>query len=362
MAKKKKYKALKIKCNTIVPKGAVGEKAVFKADGSFKKKGTDTVFKETEVTDGIEYKMYSIMYLMNKEDSQGDSLQDTEVRDEAMKDFMAEGDKIIKYTHTKKDGESIDIKANILELYVVKEGDPIFVEEYQKGAIANCIKFEDKEQYNFCKDNDWETSIEGVAEIEEYEEKSNDEEGLFKRFLKWMKSAENIEKDYNGVKENDNNTNIYKRLNMLDRALDDILWTDKTTDDKKAEIIKSIDQFKIDVETMTFEWKNLDKQKEELDMNKEDVLALLKEEIPKFLEEKDEELKKSQDKEKQEQVEKIDNLNKAIGELKDELKKANDEIKIQKDELIKYGSQTLLQSKEEEIDETTKEKSIIDLS
>ena len=98
MAKKKvkRYKTLKIEHDCIVPKGAMQVKSVFKEDGYFSRP------KETIVKfDDTKQMMYNIMVKFNKVDSQDMILDSEEVRTQALIDYLANGDKILKFTHKK---------------------------------------------------------------------------------------------------------------------------------------------------------------------------------------------------------------------------------------------------------------------
>jgi len=151
------YKKLRISANTLVPRGAVGEKAIFKdADGR-------KIIKAIEIKkDDLKLEMNSIMYMLNKEDSQGDIVKSANVLEDACLDFMQNGSKVVKFTH---DGENTD--ALIKELYIVPAGHPVWTEKKYTGALANVIKFTDENLYSMCKEKDWETSIEGDVVIED---------------------------------------------------------------------------------------------------------------------------------------------------------------------------------------------------
>ena len=155
----KRYKKLIITKDTIVPLGAMQVESVFKDDGHFSK-SEELKVEELLKFDDNNQCMYNVMVVFGKEDSQGMILDDIEVRDEALKSFMVDGDKVLKFTHEKdEDGESFDIDADVLGIYPVQKGDPIFPDYVD--SIARVAKFNDPEEYELVKTMGWQSSIEG---------------------------------------------------------------------------------------------------------------------------------------------------------------------------------------------------------
>ena len=155
----KLYKKLKITRNALVPKGAVGEKAIFKCHQE----------KKAFYKDDRKMEMTGIMYMLDKLDSQKCKVakEDLYVIDDCMIDFMKNGDKQLYLTH---DGDE-KVEAYYKELWQVKKGDPVFKDEKFENAIAFTAKFLDRELFNKVEKLEWETSIEGEAiEIELPEE------------------------------------------------------------------------------------------------------------------------------------------------------------------------------------------------
>lgn len=169
----REYTKIKITANALVPRGAVQEKAIFK-DGEQRVELTDIVKSQEKQI------MYSIMFPLNKADSQGCIVKRPEVLEEAAREFMKSGAKNLKIMH---EGEFTD-GAEIQELWIVKAGDPIFSRQDQIGALANAIYFPDAELFRKMKTEGWETSIEGLAEEIEVEKS---EDGLLYRIAKKLK-------------------------------------------------------------------------------------------------------------------------------------------------------------------------------
>lgn len=153
---KVEYKKLKITGNALVKRGAVGVKAIFKS-------AEQKVVK----SDDSKQEMFSIMYMVNQFDSHGATIRNGSIIDEACLDFMLNGEKRVKLTHT---GEFVD--AYVKELYVVPAGHPIWSDEKYIGALAVVTKFHDTELYNQCKEEGWETSLEGEVIEEPIDEES----------------------------------------------------------------------------------------------------------------------------------------------------------------------------------------------
>jgi hypothetical protein len=150
------YTKLRISANTLVPKGAVQEKGIYKS-----KDGKVTKNIKTIITKSDDEKMvlHSIMYMLGVKDSHGNFITKAKVLEDACTDFMLNGNKVIKHTH---EGKQVD--ASVQQLYIVPENHPLWNESKYVGAIANTIQFNDVELYKYYKENDWETSIEGEAE------------------------------------------------------------------------------------------------------------------------------------------------------------------------------------------------------
>lgn len=183
----KEYTKIIITANALVPKGAVQEKAFFK-DNEQRVLLTDVQKSEDKQM------MYSIMFHLNKADSQDCIVKKQEVLEEAAREFFKTGSKTLKMLH---DGAFVD-SAEMQELWIIKAGDPIFTKPEQIGALANCIYFKNKELFQKMKTEGWETSIEGVAEEVEIEKELNETviEKIYLK-LKNMFTKENIKKEVN---------------------------------------------------------------------------------------------------------------------------------------------------------------------
>jgi len=155
-----RYKKLIIKNNALVPKGAMEVLPVYKEDnGKFRSK-SETIFKANDE----KLELTTVMVKFGKVDSDGMILDDEAVRDEAMIDFMKNGNKQLVITHNTKDDRR-EVSAYIKELYVAKGFDSDF-SEYE-GSIMSTSKFDNIEDYTIAKELQLETSIEGMAELEE---------------------------------------------------------------------------------------------------------------------------------------------------------------------------------------------------
>jgi hypothetical protein len=215
-----KFTKLDITANTIVKRGAVGVKAIYKQDNKIV-----SVAKIIRKDDS-KLQLHSIMYMLNKVDSHGDFVEDPKVLEDACTSFMLNGSKIVKWSH---EGNQ-EIEAKVQQLYIVPPGHPIWKEEEYIGAIANVIQFEDVELYNKCKDGGYETSIEGMVE-----EESNENENINKNITDKNKERVDME----------DNQETLDKFYALSNAISNILYgsTTKTVDEKLAEMKVAIEAF-----------------------------------------------------------------------------------------------------------------------
>lgn len=279
MAKKKlkRYKKLIISHDCLVPKGAMEVESVFKeVDGAteFTKLKTKPVFK----FDDSEQMIYNVMVKWNDPDSEDWILDDANVRRDAMIDYQANGDKVLKFTHQKDDNDKpYDIDAHVVETYIVKENDPIFPDYI--GSIARSAYFADAEEYSIIKELEFESSIEGKAMLEDFEvedetikEKTNKAIHKIKDLLKntfkfedgkltkksFLTILEDVTKNFDSVIEDRKNTDVYFATTALQIAIEDAEWSylyggEKNIDGFKKEVGKTIKQFKKYIDEMTFE-------------------------------------------------------------------------------------------------------------
>jgi len=170
-----RYKKLIIKNNALVVGGAMKVKPILKDDGNFIK------LTEFIKADNEKQELHTILVLFNKFDSQGMILDDEDVRDEAMVDFLKDGNKSLKILHeTDKETEDSYIDAHLQSLDVVEETDKYFPE--LEGSIKAVYKIYDKEDWEIIKTLQLQTSIEGFGSLEEVEEEIT--KSKLKNFIK----------------------------------------------------------------------------------------------------------------------------------------------------------------------------------
>jgi len=304
MKKKKKYVELHISANALVPKGAVGVQSVFKADGSFVQNVPILKFDDDKM------EMYTILYMLNKEDSQGYVCEDPTVLAKAREEFVQNGGlKKVKLQH---DGINLDGKALTCELWTVKQEvkkageeldseilkedvilrDPVFPDEEYIGALAVCTKFYDEELWNKVKLEKWETSIEGKAKFVEFENEEEEETkkqaGFIAKivksilgdgYVKMNKSVqEKLSKDFIQMLEDDKN-NLWKYIDLLWYALWDIQYSAKNENaEDPAKLVKeSIAQFQKQILENTDIFKKPETVKKgDDDMTKKELVVFLK--------------------------------------------------------------------------------------
>ncbi len=304
MVKKKKYVELHISANALVPKGAVGVESVFKADGNFVKKVPVLKFNDEKM------EMYTILYKLNGEDSQGYICDDPKVLAKAREEFVQNGGmKEVKLLH---DGINLDGKALTCELWTVKQEvmkageeldgemlkentilrDPVFPDEEYIGALAVCTKFYDEGLWNKVKLEKWETSIEGKAKFVEFENEEEEitekQTGFIAKIVKsiigdgYVKLSKEVQaklsKDFIEMLENDKN-DLWKYIDLLWYALWDIQYSTKSNNvDDPAKLVKeSIAQFQAQILESTDIFKKPETVKKgDDDMTKEELVVFLK--------------------------------------------------------------------------------------
>jgi len=203
--KLKKYTKIKITANALVPRGAVQEKAIFK-NGEQRILLTDVIKSEEKQM------MYSIMFHLNKADSQNCIVEDAKVLEAAARDFMKSGAKNLKILHEGNLTEGAEVQ----ELWIIKAGDPIFTKPDQVGALANCIYFPDKELFQKMKTEGWETSIEGQAEEIEIEK---DDPSWIEKIAKKVMEMLNIKKEVTKMNPDEIKALILETVTPLINAL-----------------------------------------------------------------------------------------------------------------------------------------------
>lgn len=303
------YTKLKITGNALVKRGAVGVKAVFKG-------------KEQRVvkTDDSKLEMHTIMYMVNQFDSHGAIVKQDKVIEEACLDFMLNGEKRVKMTH---DGDFID--AHVMQLYIVPENHPIWNEDKYVGALATVTKFGDKELYDKCKEEGWETSLEGDVVEEEISEE-NIIAKVWEKVKNLIVKEQPMKKDYNDEKAI---TDMYNKYFTFGNAFYNIINSDKPVSEKLTELKKSLEQFNADLGNATVVEPTIvettigtvETAKAEVPVEVMDAIALAISEAINPLNAKYDELKAI-----------IDGLNKATEETKEATKAYDEKIReIRKD-------------------------------
>ena len=97
-------------------------------------------------------------------------LDDEGVRDQAMIDFLKNGNKGLKIFHKTDNVEDNYVEASLKEAYVVKKNDIEFPN--LEGSILAVYKFDNRDEWEAVKTLELETSIEGRGELEEVEDLS----------------------------------------------------------------------------------------------------------------------------------------------------------------------------------------------
>lgn len=158
-----RYKKLVIKENALVAAGAMKVKPILKDDGSFLKT-TDLIKADDE-----KQELHTILVLFNKLDSQDMILDDEDVRDQAMVDFLKDGNLSLKILHETEQGvEDNYIDASLQSLSKVEDNDKYFSDLV--GSIKAVYKVYDKDDWEIIKALELQTSIEGIGNLEEFEE------------------------------------------------------------------------------------------------------------------------------------------------------------------------------------------------
>lgn len=354
------YAKVEILCNTVVPKGAMQRPAHFKSieekteyDENVKKLINDEIKKIKQskskediklskdiyhvekiskeengtVKNGVRFvssinkkdddlmEMTSVALLFDVPDSQGWIVKDRDIVVEASKNFLRYGDKKLKFTHEKDEyGFPFEIDANTIEVYLAKETDEYF------GDIPNSLifvtKFNDKNMWDFVKNNNWETSIELWAIEKNYKEKKK-----------------NIDMDKNNI-----NSNTEEEKNMLNKMFNGFYSTlidffnkknvkenNNKKEDKNMEEKDTIEALKQIVEEVKSLKETVEKLKEINDKKENDADLNAKEEKKKEEKAKEDESNDAELKQKQKEKEKE---NAELKEKLDEIEKIVKQIDL----------------------------------
>lgn len=219
-----RYKSLKIARDCLVPKGAMQVKSVFKEDtGEFVTLNETPIYK----FDDEKQLMYNIMVKFGKTDSQNMILDNEDVRRDTLIDFIGNGDKVLKFSHKKDDnGEPFDIEAVVCGADFVRKGDPMFPDD--EDSIYRVAFFKNKDEFDIIKTLKFESSIEGVAELESIEievdepvSKEETEKASKHKIDDLLLKIFNIKvtKDFDTTMENKKNTDLYIPMEAMRSAI-----------------------------------------------------------------------------------------------------------------------------------------------
>ena len=233
------YKKLIIKTNAIVPKGAMKTKAVYKEeDGTFLKV-EPKLFK-----DDAKLEVTACLVKYGEFDSQDMILDDENVRDETMVNFLMKGNKAIKILHKTEDDKENYIEAYLKEIYVAKEDNVV---DAPAGSILTTYKFKNAEDWKIAKELELEFSFEGEAKLVEV---AKEDVPVTKEALKnYIAKNKEVFEQYFGKET------IEKVVNKSDKK--DDKKDDKTKD--KSGLEKEVSELKKSLETVLKSQKELQK-------------------------------------------------------------------------------------------------------
>ncbi len=214
--------------------------------------------------------VYGVVYEPGQEDSQGD-IMDSEEIEKMAHNFLKD------YRMIDKQHNYIPGAGEVVESYIVQDNFQKNGESIKKGSWILVTKASEEVWEEVQKGNFTGYSMAGWAKsIEELEEK----DALLTKIAKKLGVSKNtkgkLRKDFNTELENDQNNNIWHYFRILENAIGDILWGEFSQDVKKSKVLESIDQFKAQVNDMTFTVQKSQKDRGDISM-KQEFLKILKE-------------------------------------------------------------------------------------
>lgn len=273
--KKRFLKNLDINFISLVDKAANQKVVIFKsADPS--KNSYNKVVNIVKV-DEDKREVTGVVYEPDVADSEGDFTTADEIKKAAYL-FM----KNRKTTNIDKQHDETPDEGFVAESWIVQKNDAR-LPDAKEGSWAVVIKVENDETWEGIKSGEITGLSMGGVAVAETIEKNENSESMFEKFIKTMKEGfANIKKDFNSQWNQDQ---LRRMTWALTDAISEIL-NDDDVDDKKAEILKNVDQFKTAVENYDFTQTEKSKvsknqKKDGQDMTPEEITKLVEETVAK---------------------------------------------------------------------------------
>ncbi|MDD4291982.1 MAG: XkdF-like putative serine protease domain-containing protein [Clostridia bacterium] len=265
-AKKRLLKSVKVAFISLVDKGANNKTVIYKSADPTKNTYQKTVeIKKFDEEQGL---IYGIVYSPDQVDTDGDYTT-AEVIKAMAYDFMKEAKTNSvdqQHDYVAKDG------CYVAESWILKSGDPVFPGE-PEGSWAVAIKVENEEIKKAVKDGEITgLSMAGLAVVEEV---AKSDKSLIEKFTKIVKEGfANIKKDFNSQW---NQEQLRRMSWAFTDSISEIL-NDENIADKKAEILKNVEQFKTAIEAFNFNTTTpvTKTNKEDIEMKPEEIAELAK--------------------------------------------------------------------------------------
>lgn len=226
----RELKNLHVSWISLVDKGANRKSIIFKSDKFVSDKLLKTI--DIKKTDEEKHLVYGIVYAPDEVDAHGDFSKAATIEN-AAHEFMKE-----RNTQNVDKQHSLEKQpAYIAESWIVRKGDELFPEEI--GAWAVAIKVEDEELWLAVKSGEiGGISLYGEAEVEP-------DENLFRKFVKWLR------KDLDGAMEMEQKIGQLREFGwLMEKVINQILNSEDTTEEKRAQIEESVSQFKAKIDEL----------------------------------------------------------------------------------------------------------------
>lgn len=269
--KKRFLKNLDINFISLVDKAANQKVVIFKsADPS--KNSYNKIVNILKV-DEDKREVTGVVYEPEVADSEGDFTTADEIKKAAYL-FM----KNRKTTNIDKQHDETPDEGFVAESWIVQKDDARLPDALE-GSWAVVIKVENDETWEGVKSGEITGLSMGGVAVAEMVQKNDNSESIFEKFIKAMKDGfANIKKDFNSQW---NEEQLRRMSWALTDSISQIL-NDEDVEDKKAEILKNVEQFKAAVEN--YDFTSTDKSKVSKTKNK-DGQDMTPEEITKLVEE-----------------------------------------------------------------------------
>ena len=269
--KKRFLKSLDINFISLVDKAANQKTVIFKSADSDNNSYQKTV--DIVKVNNDQQEVIGIVYEPDVADTDGDYTSAEEIK-KAEYQFMRNRNT----NNVDQQHDEVADEGFVAESWIVQKNDAR-LPDATEGSWAVVIKVENKDTWDKVKSGEITgLSMGGMAIAEAIEKSEKQDQNFFEKITKLVKDGiTSIKKDFNSQWNQDN---LRRMAWALTDSISEIL-NDDEVGDKKAEIIKNVEQFKTAVESYNFDATasstvSKNKQKDKYDMNEEEIKQIVK--------------------------------------------------------------------------------------